>query len=44
VHLKTACNEKGTATKEGFKFKTSVETHPMGSLVFSRMLDENRGS
>jgi hypothetical protein len=44
VHVKTACNEKGTATKEGFQFKSSIETHPMGDLVFLSMLDEDRGS
>jgi hypothetical protein len=44
VHLKTNCDEKGTATKEGFQFKSFIETHPMGGLGFLSMLDEDLGS
>jgi hypothetical protein len=44
LHPETACNEKGTATKEEFQSKSFIETHPMGGLVFLSMFDGERGS
>jgi hypothetical protein len=44
VHLRTACNEKGTATKEGFPFKSFIKNHLMGGWVSLSMLEEDRGS
>jgi hypothetical protein len=44
VRLKTACNEKGTATKVGVQFKSFIETNSMSGAVLFSMLDDDRGS